>query len=139
KGYVIVGQDTDGSVSPADLGMDWIVNPSKGDFIGKRSLRRSDLLRSDRKHLVGLFPQEILPEGAQLVLDETAETPMPLAGHITSSYRSPALGRPFALAMLEGGHLMHGRTVFAPLRERTVACEVTSPAPYDPEGVRRDG
>lgn len=139
KGYVIVGQDTDGSVSPADLGMDWIVNASKGDFIGKRSLRRSDLLRSDRKHLVGLFPQEILPEGAQLVLDETAETPMPLAGHVTSSYRSPALGRPFALAMLEGGHLMHGRTVFAPLRERTVACEVTSPAPYDPEGVRRDG
>ncbi len=139
KGYVIVGQDTDGSVTPADLGMDWIVNPSKGDFIGKRSLRRPDLVRPDRKQLVGLLPDEVLPEGTQLVLDRAAEVPMPLAGHVTSSYRSPALGRPFALAMLAGGHGMHGRTVFAPLRERTVACEVTSPAPYDPEGVRRDG
>jgi sarcosine oxidase subunit alpha len=139
KGYVIVGQDTDGSVTPADLGMDWIVNLSKGDFIGKRSLRRADLVRPDRKQLVGLFAQEVLPEGAQLVLDEAAEIPMALAGHVTSSYPSPALGRPFALAMLEGGHGMHGRTVYAPLPERTVACEVTSPVPYDPEGVRRDG
>jgi len=139
KGYVIVGQDTDGSVTPADLGMDWIVNLSKGDFIGKRSLRRVALVRPDRKQLVGLFAQEVLPEGAQLVLDEAAEIPMALAGHVTSSYPSPALGRPFALAMLEGGHGMHGRTVYAPLPERTVACEVTSPVPYDPEGVRRDG
>jgi sarcosine oxidase subunit alpha len=142
KGYVIVGQDTDGSVTPADLGMDWIVNLSKGDFIGKRSLRRPDLVRPDRKQLVGLFPQDaeaVLPEGAQLMFDEVAEIPIPLAGHVTSSYRSPALGRAFALAMLEGGHAMHGRTVFAPLRDRTVACTVTSPIPYDPEGARRDG
>ena len=142
KGYVIVGQDTDGSVTPADLGMDWIVNPSKGDFIGKRSLRRADLVRPDRKQLVGLLPEDpetVLPEGAQLVLDEAAEVPMALAGHVTSSYRSPALGRSFALAMLEGGHGMHGRTVYSPLRERTVACTVTSPVPYDPEGSRRDG
>ena len=139
KGYVIVGQDTDGSVTPADLGMDWIVNLSKGDFIGKRSLRRADLVRPGRKQLVGLFPQDVLHEGAQLVLDEAAEIPMTLAGHVTSSYRSPALGRLFALAMLEGGHGMHGRTVFAPLSDRGVACTVTSPVPYDPEGARRDG
>ena len=139
KGYVIVGQDTDGSVTPADLGMEWIVNPSKGDFVGKRSLRRADLTRPDRKQLVGLFPGAVLPEGAQLVLEQGAEIPMALAGHVTSSYQSPALGRPFALAMLEGGHAMHGRTVFAPLRDRTVSCEVTSPVPYDPDGVRRDG
>jgi len=142
KGYVIVGQDTDGSVTPADLGMDWIVNPSKGDFIGRRSLRRPDLVRPDRKQLVGLFPNDpgfVLPEGAQLVLDETAEIPMPLAGHVTSSYRSPALGRSFALAMLNDGHRMRGRTVYSPLPEGTVACTVTSPVPYDPEGKRRDG
>ena len=142
KGYVIVGQDTDGSVTPHDLGMDWIVNPSKGDFVGRRSLRRSDVVRSDRKQLVGLFPddvEELLPEGAQLVLDDTGQIPMPLAGHVTSSYRSPALGRTFALAMLAGGHAMHGRTVYAPLPEGTVTCTVTSPVPYDPEGERRDG
>ena len=66
KGYVIVGQDTDGSVTPHDLGMDWIVNLSKGDFVGRRSLRRSDIVRPDRKQLVGLFPMDthaLLPEG----------------------------------------------------------------------------
>jgi sarcosine oxidase subunit alpha len=142
KGYVIVGQDTDGSVTPHDLGMDWIVNPSKGDFVGRRSLRRSDVVRPDRKQLVGLFtvdPLAHLPEGAQLVLEDTGRIPMPLAGHVTSSYRSPALGRTFALAMLASGHEMHGRTVYAPLPEGTVACTVTSPVPYDPDGARRDG
>jgi hypothetical protein len=92
KGYVIVGQDTDGTVTPADLGMDWIVNPSKGDFVGRRSLRRGDTARPDRKHLVGLLPVTTdaqLPEGAQIVLEDTGGIPMPLAGHVTSSYRSP--------------------------------------------------
>jgi len=73
------------------------------------------------------------------VLDDTGEIPMPLAGHVTSSYRSLALGRTFALAMLAGGHQMQGRTVYAPLPEGTVECTVTSPIPYDPEGERRDG
>ncbi len=142
KGYVIVGQDTDGSVTPHDLGMDWIVNLSKGDFVGRRSLRRSDVVRPDRKQLIGLFPEDthaLLPEGAQLVLEDTGRMPMPLAGHVTSSYRSPALGRTFALAMLAGGHELHGRTVYAPLPEGTVTCTVTSPVPYDPDGARRDG
>jgi sarcosine oxidase, subunit alpha len=142
KGYVIVGQDTDGSVTPHDLGMDWIVNPSKGDFVGRRSLRRSDIVRPDRKQLVGLFPddvEDLLPEGAQLVLESGAEIPMTLAGHVTSSYRSPALGRTFALAMLAGGQATHGRTVYAPLTDGIVACTVRSPVPYDPEGERRDG
>jgi sarcosine oxidase, subunit alpha len=89
-----------------------------------------------------LFPDDVralLPEGAQLVFEDTGEIPMPLAGHVTSSYRSPALGCAFALAMLAGGHRMHGRTVYAPLPEGTVACAVTSPIPYDPDGERRDG
>jgi sarcosine oxidase subunit alpha len=142
KGYVIVGQDTDGSVTPADLGMDWIVNPSKGDFVGRRSLRRGDTARPNRKHLVGLLPVTTdaqLPEGAPIVLEDTGRIPMPLAGHVTSSYRSPALERSFALAMVAGGHELHGRTVYAPLPEGTIACTVTSPTLYDPEGARRDG
>jgi sarcosine oxidase subunit alpha len=142
KGYVIVGQDTDGTVTPFDLGMDWIVNPSKGDFIGRRSFSRPDTARPDRKQLVGLLPQDpeaLLPEGIQLVLQDTGRIPMPMAGHVTSSYRSAALGRTFALAMVQGGHAMHGRTVFAPLPERTITATVTPPVFYDSEGVRRDG
>ena len=142
KGYVIVGQDTDGTVTPFDLGMDWIVNPSKGDFIGRRSFSRPDTARPDRKQLVGLLPEDpevLLPEGVQLVLQDTGRIPMPMAGHVTSSYRSPALGRTLALAMLKGGHAMHGRTVFAPLPEGTITAAVTPPVFYDAEGVRRDG
>ena len=52
------GQDTDGTVTPEDLGMAWIVNPSKGDFLGKRSLVRPDTVRTDRKQLVGVIPQD---------------------------------------------------------------------------------
>jgi sarcosine oxidase subunit alpha len=142
KGFVIVGQDTDGTVTPFDLGMDRIVNMSKGDFVGRRSLSRPDASRSGRKQLVGLVPDDpeaLLPEGAQLVLEDARRIPAPMAGFVTSSYRSPSLGRTFALAMLSDGHSMHGRTVFAPLPERTIAATVTEPVFYDPEGARRDG
>lgn len=142
KGYVIVGQDTDGTVTPYDLGMDWIVNPSKGDFVGRRSLRRADLVRPGRNQLVGLLsgdPDELLPEGAQLVEEDTGRIPMPMVGHVTSSYRSAALGRTFALALVAGGHERHGDTVFAPLVDRTIAATITAPVFYDPEGARRDG
>ena len=142
KGFVIVGQETDGTVTPDDLGMGWIVNPSKGDFIGKRSLVRSDTVRPDRKQLVGLLPvdaEALIPEGAQIVTEDTGTIPMPMVGHVTSSYRSPALGRTFALAMLARGREMKGRTVFAPMPGGSIAAEVTSPIFYDPDGARRDG
>ena len=142
KGYVIVGQDTDGTVTPFDLGMSWIVNERKGDFIGRRSFRRVDTAREDRKHLVGLLPLDpdaLIPEGAQLVLQDTGSIPMPMAGHVTSSYRSAILERTFALAMLTSGRERIGSTVFAPLVEGTIAATVTEPIFYDLEGARRDG
>jgi sarcosine oxidase subunit alpha len=142
KGYVIVGQDTDGTVTPHDLGMEWIVNPSKGDFVGRRSLSRADTARRDRKHLVGLLPVDgdaLLPEGTQLVAEDTGRRPIPMLGHVTSSYRSPSLGRTFALAMLERGHERHGEMLLAPIGDRAIAATVTAPVFYDVEGARRDG
>lgn len=142
KGFVIVGQETDGTVTPQDLGMGWAVSKKKGDFVGRRSHRRPDTARDDRKQLVGLLPQdpdERLPEGAQLVLDPAAPIPMPMVGHVTSSYRSAALGRTFALALVKGGRERIGETVYAPLPDRTVAASVTEPVFYDREGRRRDG
>jgi sarcosine oxidase subunit alpha len=141
KGFIIVGQDTDGTVTPFDLGMDRIVNLTKGDFVGRRSLSRADTARSRRKQLVGVLPDDpdaLLPEGAQLVLEDTRRIRIPMAGHVTSSYRSPTLGRTFALAMLEDGRALHGRTVFAPLPDVTVPATVTEPVFYDPEGTRHD-
>jgi sarcosine oxidase subunit alpha len=142
KGYPIVGQDTDGTVTPIDLGMEWIVSKRK-QFVGSRSLRRPDTARSDRKHLVGLLPvdpTELLPEGAQLVdAGVPLEPPVPMLGHVTSSYRSAALGRTFALALVRGGRDRLGQVLHAPLRDRTIAATVTEPVLYDPEGARRDG
>jgi sarcosine oxidase subunit alpha len=142
KGFVIVGQDTDGTVTPHDLGMSWLVSKLKGDFVGRRSFARPDTARGDRKHLVGVLPEdpdERLPEGAQLVLDPDAPVPVPMAGHVTSSYRSATLDRTFALALLKRGRERIGETVYAPLGDRTVPVLVTDPVFYDPEGTRRDG
>jgi sarcosine oxidase subunit alpha len=139
KGFVIVGQDTDGTVTPHDLGMGWIVRKDESDFLGRRSLRREDTARGDRKQLVGLWPDEPLPEGAQLVEEDTCRIPMPMIGHVTSAYESPTLGRPIALALVERGRERQGRTVYAPLSSGTVSAEIVSPVFYDPEGARHDG
>ncbi|MFJ3509353.1 sarcosine oxidase subunit alpha family protein [Streptomyces luteogriseus] len=143
KGYIIVGQDTDGTVTPQDAGMSWVVSKQK-EFIGKRSFSRADTARADRKHLVGLLPRDRttrLPEGTQLVApDVTLErVPVPMLGHVTSSYHSPALGRPFALALVAGGRARIGETLLAPVGENLVPVEVTDCVLYDPEGTKRDG
>ena len=115
KGFVIVGQDTDGTVTPGDLGMSWIVRKDDSDFVGRRSLSRPDTMRPDRKQLVGLLPVDPdawLPEGAQMVAPTSVgmAPPVPMLGHVTSSYRSPTLGRTFALAMVAGGRDLIGTT-----------------------------
>jgi sarcosine oxidase, subunit alpha len=143
KGYIIVGQDTDGTVTPQDAGMSWVVSKQK-DFIGKRSFARADTARTDRKQLVGLLPADRttrLPEGTQLVAPEVdlGTVPVPMLGHVTSSYHSPALGRPFALALVADGQARKGQTLLAPVGEALVPVEVTDFILYDPEGTRRDG
>ncbi|MFF5370612.1 sarcosine oxidase subunit alpha family protein [Streptomyces sp. NPDC013187] len=143
KGYIIVGQDTDGTVTPQDAGMSWVVSRQK-DFIGKRSFSRADTARTDRKHLVGLLPCDRttrLPEGTQLVAPDVSltTTPVPMLGHVTSSYHSPALGRPFALALVAGGRDRIGETLLAPVGEDLVPVEVADCVLYDPEGTKRDG
>ncbi len=142
KGYVIVGQETDGTVTPQDLGMSWIVSRKKKDFIGRRSQQRPDTARPDRKHLVGLLPEDPdyrIPEGSQLVAkpDLTAP-PIPMLGHVTSSYRSAALGRTFALALVKSGRERLGSTIYVHQPDRTVAATVTEPIFYDKENQRRD-
>jgi len=143
KGYIIVGQETDGTMTPIDLDMAWIVSKKKPDFIGKRSLAREDCLREDRKQLVGLYtenPKEVLPEGAQIVDDPNAPVPVPMIGHVTSSYMSANLGRSIALAVVKGGLTRKGEVVHLPLADgRTVRAEITGTVFYDPEGARLNG
>ncbi len=146
KGYPIIGQDTDGTVSPHDLGMSWVVSKKKPDFIGKRSFARASNALADRKHLVGLLPVDgstRLPEGSQIIDHRTDRTlpppPVPMLGHVTSSYRSAELGRTFALAMIKGGRDRIGDRLDVPIGDALCEVEVTTPVFVDPEGARRDG
>jgi len=138
KGFIIVGQETDGSTTPIDLGMNWIVSKKKYDFIGKRALSRSDTVKEDRKQLIGILtkdPNEILEEGAQLVEKEST-LPMTMVGHITSSYYSPNLGRSFALALVKGGINKKGCKLLAPMPNKTIEVEITSSVFIDPSNER---
>jgi len=140
KGYIIVGQDTDGSMTPVDLGLSWLLSDGK-DFIGKRSLSRPDCRRANRKQLVGLLSSDgntVLAEGTQLVDDPDAATPVPMCGHVTSSYRSACLGHPIALAVVAGGRSRVGETIHAmPRGGEPFAVTIAQPVFYDRQGRRQ--
>lgn len=145
KGYPIVGQDTDGTVTPQDAGMEWIVSKAK-DFIGKRSYSRVDAQREDRKHLVSVLPADRsfrLPEGTQLVEKGIPVNPaygtVPMQGFVTSSYHSAALGRSFGLALITNGRNRIGETLVASVGDRLVDVVVGETVLFDAEGTRKDG
>jgi sarcosine oxidase subunit alpha len=135
KGYFMVGQETDGSVTPLDLGL----AVKTEDFLGRRSLVRPDTARLGRKQLIGLLPDDpnlVLPEGAQLIAEPQCTA---MLGHVTSSYFGARLERSFALALLQGGRQRHGATVWAYHAGNPFPARVCPPVFYDPEGRRRDG
>ncbi len=150
KGFIIVGQDTDGSMTPFDLDMAWAVSVKKPfSFIGKRSFKRSDTARTDRKQLVGLMtddPETVLPEGAQIIESANTRPPVPMLGHVTSSYYSAELSRSIALAVVRDGIARRsedgvnlGRDkLYAFARGKTYAVKVVSPVFLDPQGARQN-
>tara|TARA_B000000557_G_scaffold202528_1_gene167889 strand:+ start:538 stop:3540 length:3003 start_codon:yes stop_codon:yes gene_type:complete len=138
KGFIIVGQDTDGTMTPIDLQMDWIVSKKKYDFIGKRSLYRSDTIKEDRKQLVGLLtedPKEILEEGAQIVSD-ISKKPVEMLGHVTSSYFSPNLNKSIALAVVRNGKKMKGQKLIVPMENKNINVIVSDSIFLDKENKR---
>jgi sarcosine oxidase subunit alpha len=164
KGYIIVGQETDGTMIPDDVGLSGMIGKAKPDFVGKRSLARPDMVRTDRKLLVGLLtvdPKIVLDEGAQVTEagDPThrpsggppdrgpGQAPSPerggiairSLGHVTSAYASATLGRSIALAMVAGGRERIGQRLAVPMPARTIAVEVVEPVFYDKEGTRVHG
>ena len=142
KGFIIVGQETDGTATPGDVGLAWAIGKAKPDFVGKRSLDRASMAAPDRKQLVGLLterPDLVLEEGVQIVAVRDQPIPRRPIGHVTSSYASATLGRSIALAMVSGGRARMGETLYAATIEGDVPVEVTAPISYDPEGTRVNG
>jgi len=141
KGFIIVGQDTDGSVTPVDLGMGGMVAKTK-DCLGKRSLSRKDTARPDRKQFVGLLaddPRIVLEEGAAIVDGPAPTIPARAHGHVTSSYDSPTMGRSIALALIKGGAGRMGERVHVSMRGgRTATATIANPAFFDPKSERQN-
>lgn len=145
KGFIIVGQDTDGTVTPQDASMEWVVSKVK-DFVGKRSFDRADNQREDRKQLVTVLPADKelrMPEGTQLIKKgvplTSPDSPVPMEGFVTSSYISPALGRSFGMALIANGRARIGEELSAYVEGKLVDVVVAETVLFDPEGSRRDG
>ncbi len=139
RGYIIVGQETDVTDTPDDVGLSGMIARAKPDFVGKRSLARPDIVASGRKQLVGLVtddPRLVLDEGAQIVDDRNRPVPIKALGHVTSSYWSPACGHSIALALVAGGRDRIGSTLYVTTPESFAAAKVTAPVFFDETGAR---
>ncbi|MDJ0614446.1 MAG: sarcosine oxidase subunit alpha [Rhizobiaceae bacterium] len=142
KGFIIVGQDTDGTVTPQDAAVGWAIGKKKADFVGIKGLQRPDLIGKGRKELVGLKtidPKIVLEEGAQIVDNPNHPIPMPMIGHVTSSYWSEVLGHSIAMALVVDGHSRMGETLHVPMPDSVIKVEICSPIFYDPKGERTNG
>ncbi len=144
KGFIIVGQDTDGTMTPADANLQWMVSKKKDDFLGKRSLSRTDTSRAGRKQLVGVLsedPNFVIPEGAHIVEKLEDKPPMNMLGHVTSSYYSPNVGRSVAMAVVKNGFARAGKKYYVSLMDGSAhAVKIVKSANFfDAKGGRQDG
>ncbi|MCB1378473.1 MAG: sarcosine oxidase subunit alpha family protein [Alphaproteobacteria bacterium] len=142
KGFIVIGDETDGTTTPIDVGLDGLVSKKKADFIGKRSLDQSFLKGPDRKQLVGLLtedPNDVLPDGAYAVKAVKDKPPMDMIGQVTSSYMSPTIGRSIAMALIQNGRSRMGETISFPLEGgKVVRAKITDPVFYDKEGAKQN-
>ena len=145
KGYVVIGQETDGTVTPIDINFNWMIGKNKKDFIGKRSLKRSDTAREDRKQLVGVIPldkSQFIEEGQHILecenLPSKIKTPIDYLGHISSSYHSPNLNHCISMAMIKGGNKLKGKKLYVstPNGTKNILVEIVNPVFLDPENKR---
>ncbi len=143
KGFIMIGDETDGTVIPQDLNLGWAVSKKKEDFIGKRAQERSYLTAPDRKQLVGLLtedPKTVLPDGAHAVEGPPQDNGFASAiGHVTSTYYSPSLDRSIAMALIKGGSGRMGDTLEFPVsKDVTIRAKIVDPVFFDKEGERQN-
>jgi sarcosine oxidase subunit alpha len=136
KGFLHVGSDTDGTSIPDDVGWGKVAANKKGDYIGKRSLKLPEHVRSDRLQLVGLLgePGRDFVIGSHLRVKDSRET---TDGWITSAGITVLTDEPKALAMLRGGRAKIGAEIDLYDAGAVVGrARVVNPPFYDPSGER---
>ncbi len=142
KGFIMIGDETDGTVIPQDLGLNWAISKKKEDFLGKRGQERSNMVDPDRWKLVGLESVDgsVIPDGAYAVADgENENGQRNTQGRITSTYYSANLGRGIAMALVKDGPDRMGEVIaFPKVDGTTVHAKIVSPIFYDPEGEKQN-
>ncbi|HCQ64422.1 MAG TPA: sarcosine oxidase subunit alpha family protein, partial [Rhodobacteraceae bacterium] len=142
KGFIMIGDETDGTVIPQDLGLGWAISKKKEDFLGKRAQARPEMVRDDRWRLVGLETEDssVLPDGAYIPAEgHNANGQRNTQGRVTSTYHSPTLGRGIAMALIKHGPDRMGEVVDVPrIGGEVVRAKIVAPCFYDKEGMRQD-
>ncbi|SFC05407.1 sarcosine oxidase subunit alpha family protein [Tropicimonas isoalkanivorans] len=142
KGFIMIGDETDGTVIPQDLGLDWAISKKKDDYLGKRAQERSHMSRPDRWKLVGIetLDGSVLPDGAYAVGEGVnANGQRVTVGRVTSTYRSPMLDRGIAMGLVERGSERMGEVLkLATTDGRMIEAKIVEPVFYDPEGEKQD-
>jgi sarcosine oxidase subunit alpha len=143
KGFIMIGDETDGTVIPQDLGMGWAISKKKPDYIGKRAQERSHMTDPDRWKLVGLesIDGRMLPDGVYAVADGVnGNRQRNVQGRVTSTYISPTLGRPIAMGLVKHGPDRMGEVLEFPVEgQESYKARIVDPVFYDKEGSRANG
>ena len=142
KGFIMIGDETDGTVIPQDLGLNWAISKKKEDFLGKRGQLRSHMVDPNRWKLVGLetTDRSVIPDGAYAVADgENANGQRNTQGRITSTYYSANLGRGIAMGLIKDGPDRMGEFITFPKTDGTsVTAKIVDPVFYDPAGEKQN-
>jgi sarcosine oxidase subunit alpha len=142
KGFIMIGDETDGTVIPQDLGLDWAISKKKADFLGKRGQERSFLASPDRWKLVGFetLDGSVIPDGAYVVAEGVnANGQRNVQGRVTSTYYSPTLKRGIAMGLLMHGPQRMGEVVeFNTVAGGTVKARVRDTVFYDKDGEKQN-
>ncbi|WP_304618012.1 sarcosine oxidase subunit alpha family protein [Paracoccus sp. (in: a-proteobacteria)] len=143
KGFIMIGDETDGTIIPQDLGLDWAISKKKPDYIGKRAQKRLHMTDGNRWKLVGIesLSDKVIPDGAHAVAEGTnGNGQRKVQGRITSSYHSPTLGKPIAMALVRHGPARMGQVLDFPMPSGEVLQgRICDPVFYDKEGSRLNG
>ena len=142
KGFIMIGDETDGTVIPQDLGLDWAISKKKTDYLGKRGQERVYLASPDRWKLVGFetLDGSVVPDGSYIVADGVnGNNQRNVQGRVTSTYHSPTLKRGIAMGLLKQGPARMGEVVeFNTVAGGTVKARVRDTVFFDKDGEKQN-
>ncbi|KPN62037.1 sarcosine oxidase subunit alpha [Aliiroseovarius crassostreae] len=144
KGFIMIGDETDGTVIPQDLGLNWAISKKKEDFLGKRAQLRSHMTDPERWKLVGLetLDGSVLPDGAYAQGEGVNENGQKVViGRVTSTYYSPTLKRGIAMGLVKHGPDRMGEVISFPTVDGTntvIKARICDPVFYDKDGEKQN-